>query len=76
MQNSDSLVSPVSESDISTIPTVACSSAIAIGSCVSASRDYELVIGGSVRDEIRVVMTPEEYAVVKALLVRASNSGN
>ena len=55
---------------------VAVSNAIAIGSGVSSSKDYELVIGGLVRDEIRVLMTPEEHAVVKNLLMRATASGN
>ena len=50
--------------------------AIAIGSGVSTSKDYELVIGGTVRTELRVVMTPEEYAVIHRVLVRAASNGN
>jgi hypothetical protein len=50
--------------------------AIAIGSGVSTSRDYELVIGGTVRTELRVVMTSEEHAVVHRVLMRAASNGN
>jgi hypothetical protein len=50
--------------------------AIAIGSGVSASKDYELVIGGTVRTELRVVMTPEEYVIVHRVLMRAASNGS
>lgn len=49
---------------------------IAIGSGLSVNQDYELVIGGLVRDEIRVVMTPEEHVVVERLLRRAVSNGS
>ena len=44
---------------------------IAIGSGLTVNKDYELVIGGQVSPEIRVVMTKEEHEVVSALLQRA-----
>lgn len=44
---------------------------IAIGQGANATLDNELVIEGNV--SIRVVMTPEESAVVKRLLQRAMN---
>ena len=50
--------------------------AIAIGSGVSTSNDYELVIGGTVHPDLRVVMTPEKYAVVHRVLMRAASNGN
>ena len=49
---------------------------IVIGSGRTATKPYELVIGGDQQPEIRVIMTPAEYAVVSALLQRAADSNN
>jgi hypothetical protein len=55
------------------INSVAGENSIAIGSGLKVTKPYELAIGGALSPEIRVIMNPEEHAVVSSLLARANN---